>query len=59
LGVRRATEIRMGLIVNPIAGMRGRMGLKGTDDDEMLKEAISRGAQPWEPKMELETLAGP
>lgn len=45
--------------MNLLVGMRGRVGLKGTDDDEMLKEAISRGAQPMEPKMELETLADP
>lgn len=37
---------RIGFIVNPIAGMGGKIGLKGTDDFE---EAIKRGALPVAP----------
>lgn len=46
----------IGLIVNPVAGMGGSVGLKGTDGD-MHKKALAMGAEPVSPTRTREFLA--
>ena len=45
---------RLGFVVNPIAGMGGRVGLKGTDGK--VEEARARGAEPRAPDRALAAL---
>lgn len=47
-GYSSTRTCRVGFLVNPIAGMGGSVGLKGTDG-RLLSEAIRRGAKPVAP----------
>ena len=48
--------MRLGLVVNPIAGMGGRVALKGSDDPELVAAARARGAEPVAPTRAIEAL---
>jgi predicted polyphosphate/ATP-dependent NAD kinase len=47
----------IGLVVNPVAGMGGSVGLKGTDGREMYVKALELGAEPVTPRRTIEFLA--
>jgi predicted polyphosphate/ATP-dependent NAD kinase len=49
---------RLGLIVNPVAGIGGRVGLKGSDGAEIQKKALELGAVPQSLNRAIQALEG-
>ncbi len=47
---------KLGFLVNPVAGMGGTVGLKGTDGQRILAEAKRKGARPISPERGREFL---
>lgn len=47
---------RLGLIINPVAGIGGRVGLKGSDGIEIQQQALDLGARPQAEARSIQSL---
>ena len=49
--------MRLGLVINPLAGIGGTVGLKGSDGDAIVSKALERGAVPLAEKRVYDALS--
>ena len=49
--------MKLGFIINPMAGIGGRVALKGSDGRAIVEEALARGAEPRAGERALQALA--
>ena len=47
---------KLGLLVNPVAGVGGRVGLKGSDGEDIQRRAMEMGALPDSPRRAVQAL---
>lgn len=47
---------KLGLIVNPVAGLGGAVGLKGSDGESTQRQALAMGARPRAPERAIKAL---
>ncbi len=47
----------LGVIINPLAGLGGRVGLKGSDGKEVVEKALALGAKPESPQRAIYALS--
>lgn len=50
------TPLKVGLLINPVAGLGGTVALKGSDGEDIQAAAIARGARPRAPDRTLRLL---
>ena len=49
--------LKLGLVINPMAGIGGSVGLKGSDGSDIVEQALAKGAQPLAEERTLSALS--
>ena len=50
-------NVKLGLVINPLAGIGGAVGLKGSDGREIVEQALQKGAHPLAQERTLSALS--